>query len=79
MQNKMCAQYKMCIRIQYYINSLIAKTIYFYKFSMFSFFLLEKKILGPDSDDDDDDDDAWNYTGRTPLADDIENIIPKLE
>ena len=70
----------MCIRIQYYINSLIAKTIYFYKFSMFSFFLLEKTILGPESDDsDNDDDDTKYYTGRTPLADDIENIIPKLE
>jgi hypothetical protein len=47
---------------------------------MFSFFLLEKTILGPETDDDDDDDDdAWNYTGRTPLSDDIENIIPKLE
>ena len=74
----MCGQYKMCIRIQYYINSLIAKTIYFYKFSMFSFFLLEKTILGPESDDEDDDDTKY-YTGRTPLADDIENIIPKLE
>jgi hypothetical protein len=69
----------MCIRIQYHINSLIAKTIYFYKFSIFSFFLLEKTILGPESDDEYDDDDAWNYSGRTPLADDIENIIPKLE
>ena len=66
-------------RMQYCINSLIAKTIYFYKFSMFSFFLLEKTILGPETDDDEDDDDAWNYTGRTPLSDDIENIIPKLE
>ena len=71
----------MCIRIQYHINSLIVKTIYFYKFSIFSFFLLEKTILGPESDDSDNDadDDAWNYSGRTPLADDIENIIPKLE
>ena len=71
----------MCIRIKYHINSLIVKTIYFYKFSIFSFFLLEKTILGPESDDsdNDDDDDAWNYSGRTPLADDIENIIPKLE
>ena len=67
-------------RMQYCINSLIAKTIYFYKFSVFSFFLVEKTILGPESDDsDNDDDDAWNYSGRTPLADDIENIIPKLE
>ena len=70
----------MCIRIQYYINSLIAKTIYFYKFSMFSFFLLEKTILGPESDDEAEEDyDTKFYTGRTPLADDIENIIPKLE
>ena len=66
-------------RIQYCIHSLIAKTIYFYKFSMFSFFLLEKTILGPETDDDDDDYDTKYYTGRTPLADDIENIIPKLE
>jgi hypothetical protein len=71
----------MCIRIQYHINSLIAKTIYFYKFSIFSFFLLEKTILGPESDDEEtyDDYDTKYYTGRTPLADDIENIIPKLE
>jgi hypothetical protein len=43
--------------------------------------LLEKTILGPESDDeaDDDDDDVKYYTGRTPLSDDIENIIPKLE
>ena len=64
-------------RIQYCIHSLIARIIYFYKFSMFSFFLLEKTILGPESDDEDDD--AKYYTGRTPLSDDIENIIPKLE
>ena len=66
-------------RMQYCIHSLIARTIYFYKFSMFSFFLLEKTILGPETDDDDDDYDTKYYTGRTPLADDIENIIPKLE
>jgi hypothetical protein len=69
-------------RIQYCIHSLIARIIYFYKFSMFSFFLLEKTILGPESDDEADDDDDYDtkyYTGRTPLADDIENIIPKLE
>ena len=67
--------------MQYCIHSLIARTIYFYKFSIFSFFLLEKTILGPESDDeaDDDDDDVKYYTGRTPLSDDIENIIPKLE
>lgn len=73
----------MCIRIQYYINSLIARSVYFYKFSVFSFFLLEKTILGPESDDSDNDDDydydTKYYTGRTPIADDIENIIPKLE
>ena len=67
----------MFTKLQYCIKTLIAKSIYFYKFSMFSFFLLEKTILGPETDDEDDD--AWNYTGRTPLADDIENIIPKLE
>ena len=67
-------------RIQYCIHSLIAKTIYFYKFSMFSFFLLEKTILGPESDDEAEEDfDTKYYTGRTPLADDIENIIPKLK
>ena len=70
----------MFTKMQYCINSLIAKTIYFYKFSMFSFFLLEKTILGPESDDEaEGDDDAKYYTGRTPLSDDIENIIPKLE
>jgi len=70
----------MLSQIQYCIKSLIAKSIYFYKFSMFSFFLLEKTILGPESDDDDEDDyDTKYYTGRTPLSDDIENIIPKLE
>jgi hypothetical protein len=47
---------------------------------MFSFFLLEKTILGPESDDSDNEDyDTKYYTGRTPLSDDIENIIPKLE
>ena len=67
-------------RMQYCIHYLIAKTIYFYKFSMFSFFLLEKTILGPESDDEAEEDfDTKYYTGRTPLADDIENIIPKLE
>ena len=67
-------------RMQYCIHSLIAKTIYFYKFSMFSFFLLEKIILGPESDDEAEEDfDTKYYTGRTPLADDIENIITKLE
>ena len=70
----------MLTQLQYCIKSLIAKSIYFYKFSMFSFFLLEKTILGPESDDEDDEDyDTKYYTGRTPLADDIENIIPKLE
>lgn len=63
--------------IQYCINSLIAKTIYLYKFSVFALYLLEKTILG--SEWEDDDDDVKYYTGRTPLADDIENIIPKLE
>lgn len=67
-------------RMQHCIHSLIAKTIYFYKFSMFSFFLLEKTILGPESDDETEEDyDTKYYTGRTPLSDDIENIIPKLE
>ena len=67
--------------MQYCINSFIAKTIYFYKFSVFSFFLVEKTILGPESDDEDtyEDYDTKYYTGRTPLSDDIENIIPKLE
>jgi hypothetical protein len=66
--------------MQYCINSLIAKVIYFYKFSVFSFYFLEKTILGPESDDEDDMDyDTKYYTGRTPLANDIENIIPKLE
>ena len=69
----------MLTQLQYCIKSLIAKSIYFYKFSMFSFFLLEKTILGPESDDEDEADDAKYYTGRTPLSDDIENIIPKLE
>ena len=72
----------MLTRIQYCINSLIAKTIYLYKFSVFTLYLLEKMILGPESDDSDNDDDDFDtkyYTGRTPLADDIENIIPKLE
>ena len=67
-------------RMQHCIHSLIAKTIYFYKFSMFSFFFLEKTILGPESDDETEEDyDTKYYTGRTPLSDDIENIIPKLE
>ena len=68
-------------RMQYCIHSLIARTIYFYKFSIFSFFLLEKTILGPESDDDEtyEDYDTKYYTGRTPLSDDIENIILKLE
>ena len=67
-------------RMQHCIHSLIAKTIYFYKFSIFSFFLLEKTILGPESDDETEEDyDTKYYTGRTPLSDDIENIIPKLE
>ncbi len=70
----------MLTRMQYCINSLIAKVIYFYKFSVFSFYFLEKTILGPESDDEDDMDyDTKYYTGRTPLANDIENIIPKLE
>jgi len=71
----------MLTRIQYCIHSLIAKIIYFYKFSVFSFFLLEKTILGPESDDEEtyEEYDTKYYTGRTPLADDIENIIPKLE
>ena len=70
----------MLTQLQYCIKSLIAKSIYFYKFSMFSFFLLEKTILGPESDDEDEEDyDTKYYTGRTPLSDDIENIIPKLE
>ena len=68
-------------RMQYCIHSLIARTIYFYKFSIFSFFLLEKTILGPESDDEEtyEDYDTKYYTGRTPLSDDIENIILKLE
>ena len=67
--------------IQYCINSLIAKTIYLYKFSVFSFYILEKTILGPEWEDDDEDEDEMNlYIGRTPLVYDIENlIIPKLE
>ena len=44
----------MLTQLQYCIKSLIAKSIYFYKFIMFSFFLLEKTILGPESDDEDD-------------------------
>ena len=67
--------------IQYCINSLIAKTIYLYKFSVFSFYILEKTILGPEWEDDDEDEDEMNlYIGRTPLVYDIENLIlPKLE
>lgn len=67
--------------IQYCVKCLITKTIYLYKFSVFSFYLLEKTILGPETDDEEtyEDYDTKYYTGRTPLADDIENIIPKLE
>jgi hypothetical protein len=67
--------------IQYCVKCLITKTIYLYKFSVFSFYLLEKTILGPETDDEEtyEDYDTKYYTGRPPLADDIENIIPKLE
>jgi len=66
--------------IQYCINSLITKTIYLYKFSVFSCYILEKTILGPETDDDDDEDEMNLYIGRTPITYDIENlIIPKLE
>ena len=77
----MYTQYNMLEGIQNCVKCLITKTIYLYKFSVFALYLLEKTILGPESDNDDDDDDnnAKYYTGRTPLADDIENIIPKLE
>jgi len=71
----------MLSQLQYCVKCLITKTIYLYKFSVFALYLLEKTILGPDTDNNDDnDDDTKYYTGRTPLADDIENIIiPKLE
>ncbi len=66
--------------IQNCVKYLITKTIYLYKFSVFALYLLEKTILGPESDDETEEDyDTKYYTGRTPLADDIENIIPKLE
>jgi hypothetical protein len=66
--------------IQYYVKCLTTKIIYLYKFSVYTLYLLEKTILGPESDDSDNDDDVKYYTGRTPLEDDIENtIIPKLE
>jgi len=67
--------------IQYCVKCLITKTIYLYKFSVFALYLLEKTILGPESDDEEtyEDYDTKYYTGRTPLSDDIENIIPKLE
>jgi len=67
--------------IQYCVKCLITKSIYLYKFSVFALYLLEKTILGPESDDEEtyEDYDTKYYTGRTPLSDDIENIIPKLE
>lgn len=68
----------MMARIQSCMEKFMAKSVFLYKFSVFSFYLLQKALFPYDSDSDDDDDFASLYN-TIPVADDIENIIPKLE
>ena len=68
----------MMARIQSCMEKFMAKLVLLYKFSVFSFYLLQKSLFPYDSDSDDDDDFASRYN-TIPVADDIENIIPKLE
>jgi len=70
----------MMARIQTCMEKMMAKSVFLYKFSVFLFYLLQKSIFPYDSDSDDDNDNdfAPSYT-TIPTADDIENIIPKLE
>jgi hypothetical protein len=60
------------------------KSVYLYKFMVFSFYKLESFItLGDDDDDDDDDIDKIDernlYINRLAIVDDIENLISKEE
>jgi len=68
----MLGSVKRCIeRIMLYFVSV-------YKFSVFSFYMYQKYLFPFDSDDDSDDADEFSSYNRLPLADDIENMIPKL-
>jgi hypothetical protein len=68
----------MMARIQPCMEKFMARSVLLYKFSVFSFYLLQKSLFPYDSDSDDDNDFASMYN-TIPIADDIENIIPKLE
>ena len=69
----------MMARIQSCMEKFMAKSVLLYKFSVFSFYLLQKSLFPYDSDFDDDNDDFASRYNTIPIADDIENIIPKLE
>ena len=69
----------MMARIQSCMEKFMAKLVLLYKFSVFSFYLLQKSLFPYDSDSDDDNDDFASRYNTIPIADDIENIIPKLE
>ena len=69
----------MMARIQSCMEKFMAKSVLLYKFSVFSFYLLQKSLFPYDSDSDDDTDDFASRYNTIPIADDVENIIPKLE
>ena len=69
----------MMARMQSCMEKFMAKSVFLYKFSVFSFYLLQKALFPYDSDSDDDNDDFASRYNTIPIADDLENIIPKLE
>lgn len=69
----------MMARMQSCMEKIMAKSVLLYKFSVFSFYLLQKSLFPYDSDSDDDNDDFASRYNTIPISDDIENIIPKLE
>ena len=69
----------MMARIQSCMEKFMAKSVLLYKFSVYSFYLLQKSLFPYDGDSDDDNDVFASRYNTIPVADDIENIIPKLE
>lgn len=74
----------MLTRIRHLLQTLQIKSVYLYKFMVFSFYKLGSFITLGDDDDDDDDDihhisEQNLYINRIANVDDIENYIPKLE
>lgn len=69
----------MLSRIRIWCKSLQVRIIDVHRFLVFAYYKSFSLITLGDDTDDEHEYDAKYYTGRTPLADDIENILSKEE